>query len=84
MASSTIDYTQLGAPLFEIKNNWRQRQVKVYKHPFDDNLLVTVGFPFAGGEPVVCEEEREIYRHNLRVASERAEKGQAIPHFQYD
>jgi hypothetical protein len=79
-----IDTTQLGEPLFEIKNNWRQRQVKVYKHPFDDSLLVTAGHPFAGGEPVVCEEAKDLYKHNLKVAEERKQEGKPIPHFQYD
>ena len=41
-----------------LRNEWRRRHVTVLAHPSDPEKVISVGVPFGGGEPIVCEEPR--------------------------
>ena len=45
-----------------LRNDWRQRHVTVYDHPTDPDQVISVGVPFDGSKPIVCEEPRSAYR----------------------
>jgi hypothetical protein len=47
------------------KNNWRQRYVSLYPHPTDSLKVVSVGTPFDGSDPIICEEQRSAYGRQL-------------------
>jgi hypothetical protein len=48
------------------KNNWRRRTVSVYKHPtYPNSVVITVGVPMDGGEPVICEEDIVYYCNRI-------------------
>lgn len=45
-----------------LKNNWRQRDVSIYQHPRDPELVVTVGVPrCANPMRVVTVEHKSAY-----------------------
>jgi len=52
-------------------NEWRQRWVYIHEHPTDEAKVITMGYPMAAGggvamvSPVICEENKEDYRHIL-------------------
>ena len=41
-------------------NRWRQREVYIFAHPSDPARVITVGYPFAGGAPMICDEARVL------------------------
>jgi hypothetical protein len=53
-------------------NNWRQRRVTVHAHPADDSLVVSVGRPFDGSAPVICEEPKANWTRVLSLHPEVA------------
>ena len=45
-------------------NHWRSRRVELFRHPIDENLIVSVGYPMPKAEqcgPIVCVEAYEYY-----------------------
>jgi len=60
-------------PIGRLWNNWRKRDVIVYDHPTEKDMVVTVGFPYNGGEPVVCNELRANWRRVIEMFPEVAE-----------
>jgi hypothetical protein len=62
--------TVKGKPVIgRLKNNWRQRDVTVYDHPTNPNMVVSVGVPFGSSEKdaVVCVEEREAFARVINL-----------------
>ena len=54
-------------PIFTVHNEWRQREVTVYKHPTDENKVVSVGIPFGCGinSAIICEENVSEWKGHL-------------------
>lgn len=46
-------------------NAWRQRTIRLYTHPFDEALLVSVGTAFDGSMQVIAAEARAAYTEAL-------------------
>ncbi len=42
-------------------NKWRGRNIKLYKHPTDEDRLVSGGCTFDGSKIIICDEERKDY-----------------------
>ena len=55
-----------------LKNNWRKRRVLVYEHPCDTSKVISVGYPFGGGDPIVCVERRSDWLRVLGLFPETA------------
>lgn len=51
--------------LFTVKNNWRQRDVVVHRHPHKPGKLLTVGYWFDGSTVNACEEDDKDYAREL-------------------
>jgi hypothetical protein len=62
--TASYDTTEL-IQLFTVRNNWRMRNVVAYQHPNNLDKLITVGHPFDGGDPVVCEEDKADYPRQM-------------------
>lgn len=50
-----------------LNNKWRQRRVVVHEHPTDPGMVVSVGYPYGGGNPVVCEEPRSYFEREIKA-----------------
>lgn len=63
MADFTYQYAERYLKLLAMcKNNWRRRHIKLYQHPKDPSLVVSVGIPYNGSSPpVVCVEPRSLW-----------------------
>ena len=57
--------------LFTVKNMWRQRDVVVHKHPFENGKLITVGYWFDGSNVNAVVEDEEDYARELEELSWR-------------
>lgn len=55
------------SPIGFLDNHWRRRRVTVYEHPTDAGMVITVGVPFDGGPPVVCEERKEGWERTISM-----------------
>jgi cephalosporin-C deacetylase-like acetyl esterase len=51
----------------KLKNNWRERTVSVRQHPTDPQKVVSIGVPFGGGAPIVCEEGADGYAREIAM-----------------
>src|SRR5512145_1151223 len=51
---------EIGAcPLIgETVNKWRQLVIRLHEHPTDPDRVISIGYAFAGGLTVVCDEPR--------------------------
>jgi hypothetical protein len=56
-------------------NRWRQRNVAIYEHPNNAELIITVGTPFDGGKVIECEEKKKDYAATLRRIELATEMG---------
>ena len=56
-------------------NKWRQRTVAVFEHPTDPDLIVSVGRPFDGSDPIECEEKRKDWSATLRRIADYTAQG---------
>lgn len=44
-----------------LDNRWRRRHVTIHEHPDNPGLCISVGRPYAGGDPIICEEPRTAF-----------------------
>ena len=54
----TTPYRPLAEAIGKFRNEWRQREVYIFANPNDATMVVTVGYPFDGSTPVICDEPR--------------------------
>ena len=50
--------------LCQIRNNWRQRNIRLYEHP-DTNMVYSVGMAFDMSSVVVCQETKKQWCREL-------------------
>ena len=65
-----------GKYLGRFLNEWRRRDVAVYEHVDNPELLITVGWPMDGGEAVVCEERRSDWISTLKSIEDATAQGE--------
>jgi hypothetical protein len=51
--------------LFTVKNFWRERDIRVYRHPHKPGKLISVGVSFDQLTTTVCEETEDQWQHEL-------------------
>ena len=51
-------------------NHWRQRRVELRQHPIDREMVVSIGWPFDGGEPIIAEEQISGFQREIAGAKE--------------
>lgn len=47
--------------LATMKNNWRQRLVRIYQHPKHQEYVISVGEAYDGSQKIVCVESLGCY-----------------------
>jgi hypothetical protein len=57
----TTPYRPLDEAIGRFRNEWRQRDVYIFANPNDADQVVTVGYPFTGAAPIICDEARSLY-----------------------
>ena len=62
----TIDEIKALDCIGHLRNNWRQRDCWVYKHE-DPKKVYSIGYPFNGGKPVVCEEDIQGWDRTIGI-----------------
>lgn len=55
--------------IFTVRNNWRKRNVTVYKHPTDTRKVISVGRLFDGGGPFVNLDDADNWKSELARAA---------------
>jgi hypothetical protein len=48
-----------------VKSTWRMRDITVYEHPYDPLMVVSIGVPFGGGEPIPCLDMRVDWQREI-------------------
>jgi len=51
----------------QMNNKWRQRMVYIYPDPNNSNKVISEGFPFNGGDPIICIEDKELYSKEIEA-----------------
>jgi len=51
--------------LFTVTNKWRERNIRVYKHPTLPGKLISVGVSFDLRTTTVCEETEDQWQYEL-------------------
>ena len=51
----------------KLKNNWRQRYVNIYQHPYQIDKVISVGHPFDGLKPIICVENKTAFLHAISI-----------------
>jgi len=61
---------------FNVRNEWRMRNVEVRKHPeLPDTRVVSIGITFDGKTIIVCDERREAWAYEFEMLEHRKRVG---------
>lgn len=59
--------------LFTVRNNYRQRTIKVYKHPTAVDNVISVGIPFGKtlDDAIICDEPKTVWKREINQLPDR-------------
>jgi len=58
----TIEQIEAMEIIGAFKNNWRQRNVRIYQHPDYPDSVVTLGRPFDGSSEICTVEDKKNFQ----------------------